>query len=130
MGFESGDDTILKRLNKKFTTDDVRRISAILGNYEISRMGFLLMGGPGETRKSVEKSLAYADMLKTEAMKITCGIRIYPHTALSEIAITEGVVKPDNNLLMPVSYMADGLDGWIQDTVKTWAKDRPGWITA
>ena len=26
-------------------------------------MGFLLLGGPGETRESVEQSLAFADLL-------------------------------------------------------------------
>ena len=129
MGFESGDNTVLKRLNKKFTTEEVRQISQILGEFGISRMGFLLLGGPGETRQSVEKSLEYAESLNTEALKITCGIRIYPHTALSAIARNEDMIAADDDLMQPVFYMADGLDGWIQEFVKERAKDHRNWIT-
>ena len=50
-------------------------------------MGFLLLGGPGETLETVEQSLHFADALQLEAMKITTGIRIYPYTALARIAM-------------------------------------------
>ena len=49
-------------------------------------MGFLLLGGPGETRQSVEGSLAFADSLPLEMLKITTGIRIYPETPLAALA--------------------------------------------
>ncbi len=41
-------------------------------------MGFLLFGGPGETKETVNESLKFADSIDLEAMKITIGIRIYP----------------------------------------------------
>ncbi len=129
MGFESGDDMVLKRLNKKFTTEDVRKISQIAGEFGISRMGFLLMGGPGETCRTVEKSLEYAESLHTESLKITCGIRIYPHTVLSRIAEDEHLIESEDDLMQPIFYMADRLDGWIQEFVKERAKDHRNWIT-
>ena len=49
-------------------------------------MGFLMLGGPGETKESVLASLAFADSLELDALKITVGIRIYPHTALADQA--------------------------------------------
>lgn len=128
MGFDSGSETILRVMNKRFLPDDVRRISDILKHYNIRRMGFLLLGGPGESKKTVEESLAFADSLDLEAMKITMGIRIYPYTDLARIAINEGVIKPDDDLLFPKFYIVPGLDEWLRNTVKIWKDTRPNWL--
>lgn len=126
-GFESGSENILQRMNKKFTTDDVRRISEILKKHGIGRMGFLLLGGPGETKDTVEQSLHFADSLNLEAMKITTGIRIYPYTTLAWIAVQERVIAPEEELLFPKFYMVPSLQDWLSETVKIWMKDRPHW---
>jgi len=128
LGFESGSEQVLKRLNKRFRPDDVRRISEMLGNQGIHRMGFLLLGGPGETQESVEKSLYFADSLETEAMKITVGIRIYPNTRLHRTAVRERIIAPDDDLLFPKFYMAKRLEGWLEETVKNWIEQRPNWM--
>jgi radical SAM superfamily enzyme YgiQ (UPF0313 family) len=128
LGFESGSQQILKRLNKRFTPNDVRRISEILGKQGIQRLGFLLLGGPGETKESVEKSLYFADSLATEAMKISVGIRIYPHTLLHRTAVHEGIIAPDDDLLLPKFYIARGLEDWLGETVNTWIAHRPSWM--
>jgi hypothetical protein len=91
-------------------------------------MGFLLFGGPGETRASVADSLAFADSLGLEAMKITIGIRIYPYTELAQIAVSEGVIDPNTNLLEPHFYIAEGLESRLRATVKAWMTDRPNWM--
>ncbi|HQJ09838.1 MAG TPA: B12-binding domain-containing radical SAM protein, partial [Deltaproteobacteria bacterium] len=91
--------------------------------------GFLLLGGPGETRESVSESLAFAGSLQLDALKITAGIRIYPGTALAKIAREEGVISPDDDLLFPRFYMANGLGGWLQETVKAWTADKPHWMS-
>lgn len=128
LGFESGSKTILQAMNKRFLPEEVRRISALLKSYNIARMGFLLLGGPGENRNTVMESLSFADSLDLEAMKITTGIRIYPNTALARIAINEGVIKPDDNLLFPKFYMVPGFEKWLRDTVNSWVATRPNWI--
>ncbi len=128
IGFDSGSETILRAMNKKFLPDDVRRISDLLKRYSIRRMGFLLLGGPGESKKTVEESLTFADSLDLEAMKVTMGIRIYPYTDLARTAINEGVIEPDDDLLFPKFYIAPGLDEWLRKTVKIWKKTRPNWL--
>ncbi len=128
MGFDSGSETILQAMNKRFLPDDVRRISDLLKYYNIRRMGFLLLGGPGESKKTVEESLVFADSLDLEAMKITTGIRIYPYTDLARTAINEGVIKPDDDLLFPKFYIAPGLEEWLRNTVKIWKETRPNWL--
>jgi radical SAM superfamily enzyme YgiQ (UPF0313 family) len=128
LGFESGSESILKRMNKRYTPDDVRRISKMLGKQQIHRMGFLLLGGPGETKDSVEQSLYFAESLETEAMKITSGIRIYPDTALHRIAVDEGIIEPDEDLLFPKFYMAKGLKSWLEKMVAKWMDGHENWI--
>ena len=55
LGFESGCPDILRNLNKKYSVGQVRESSDLLREYGIRRMGFLLLGGPGETRRSVQR---------------------------------------------------------------------------
>ncbi|MBC8417984.1 MAG: radical SAM protein [Desulfobacterales bacterium] len=129
LGFESGSREILRKMNKKFQLEEVRRISERLRHYGIRRMGFLLLGGPGENKKTVEESLAFADSLDLEAMKITTGIRIYPYTDLARTAIKEGVIAPDDDLLFPKFYMAPGLEKWLRSTVSVWIDERPHWMS-
>jgi hypothetical protein len=100
----------------------------MLGRQQIRRLGFLLLGGPGETRDSVEKSLFFADSLKTEAMKITTGIRIYPNTALHRIAVHEKLITPDDDLLYPMFYIEKGLGNWLKETVGKWVADHENWM--
>jgi radical SAM superfamily enzyme YgiQ (UPF0313 family) len=128
IGFESGSERILKNMNKRFTLKDVRQISGMLSNQGIRRMGFLLLGTPGETRESVEESLVFADSLKLESMKITVGVRIYPHTSLAKMAVDEGVISFHDDLLFPRFYLARGLEDWLPKTLKSWMTPRPHWI--
>ena len=128
LGFESGSPKILAKLNKKYNPDDVRQISHILKEYRIRRMGFLLLGGPGETKETVIESLEFADSLNLEAVKITIGIRIYPYTPLAKTAVKEGLIKANDNLLYPTYYISKDLEGWLRETVDSWRESRPHWI--
>ena len=128
LGFESGSPKILKAMNKKFRPADVRRISQILGKAGIARVGFLLLGGPGETEETAAESLTFADSLGLEAMKISIGIRVYPNTPLARTALDEGLIEPGDDLLRPQFYIVEGLEGWLRDTVAAWLKHRPNWI--
>jgi len=117
LGFESGCPRILREMNKRFTPEDVRRTSDLLAAHGIRRFGFLLLGGPGETRESVEESLAFARSLHLDELRITVGIRIYPGTPLAKRAIAEGVIASEDDLLLPRFYLAPGLEPWIHERV-------------
>jgi len=125
LGFESGSRQILKSMNKQFTLEDVQATSALFADHGIERMGFLLLGGPGETRQSVEESLAFADSLKLDALRLTVGIRIYPETQLAETAKEQGVITSESNLLFPHFYLSQGLEGWLPELLKKWQASRP-----
>jgi radical SAM superfamily enzyme YgiQ (UPF0313 family) len=119
LGFESGSLRVLREMNKRFTPQDVRQTSDLLAAHGIRRFGFLLLGGPAETRESVEESLAFARSLRLDELRITVGIRIYPGTPLAARAVAEGMIANDDDLLRPRFYLAPGLDPWIQDRVSS-----------
>jgi len=116
---------MLKNLNKQFTLDDIRAVSDTFADRGIERMGFLLLGGPGETKQSVEESLAFADDLKLDALRVTAGIRIYPETKLAETSINQGVISPSANLLHPHFYLSQELKGWLSNRLREWQASRP-----
>lgn len=128
LGLESGSNIILKKMNKQYRTKDIRRVSALLKECGIRRMGFLLFGGPGETRETVQESLEFVDSLALEMVKVTVGLRIYPGTELASHARQNGNIPSDDSLLFPKFYIENGMEEWIRKTVEAWMKDRPNWI--
>ena len=121
LGFESGSRRILREMNKRYSPDEVKETSDLLRKHGIRRFGFLLLGGPGEDRDSVEESLAFAAALGLDGLRITVGIRIYPGTPLARRAVADGIIAADADLLHPRFYLAPGLDGWIQQRVTSLA---------
>lgn len=128
LGMEGGSDTMLKKMNKRFRSKDVRHASDLLKKYGIRRMGFLLLGGPGETRQTVMESLHFADSLELEMGRVTIGIRIYPDTEIASHARRIGALSTDDKLLSPRFYIEKDMEAWLRKTVQVWMKDRPNWI--
>ncbi len=127
LGFESGSNRILKRMSKGFAPNEVRRVSRMLSDHGLRQMGFLLLGGPGETRRSVEESLEFADSLPLDMLKITIGLRIYPRTPLAKIAVDKGVISSSDDLLLPRFYLEKALEDWLPGECRKWAASRPHW---
>ncbi|OHD65478.1 MAG: hypothetical protein A2176_13155 [Spirochaetes bacterium RBG_13_51_14] len=128
LGAESGSEQMLAALNKEFSPGDFRHAADLLARYRMRRNGFLLLGGPGETMQTVEESLRFADSLDLDALKITIGIRIYPNTELALLAARDCLIAPDEDLLRPRFYMAQGLEPGLSELVNTWKANRPNWI--
>ena len=127
LGFESGSDCVLTRFHKKFRAAEVRTIAAIFRDVGIRRTGFLMLGGPGETRDTVEEGLAFVDSLDLDALKISVGIRIYPETDLAATAVAEGVIASGNDLLLPTFYMAAELKDWLPARIAGYRASR-AWV--
>jgi radical SAM superfamily enzyme YgiQ (UPF0313 family) len=126
-GFESGSDRMLRQLNKQYDKEEVGVVSKMFAEAGIERMGFLLLGGPRETKESVEESLSFAESLKLETLKITVGLRIYPQTPLAKTALAEGAIKADDDLLFPRFYLAPELRDWLVERVAAYKASHP-WV--
>jgi radical SAM superfamily enzyme YgiQ (UPF0313 family) len=128
LGFESGHHMMLRDMKKRFTPRDIRRARAMFAEAGIRCMGFLLLGGPGETRESVDESFDFVESLDLDALKITVGIRIYPYTKLAGIAVEEGIIAADDNLLLPRFYCVKELEAWLRQTVTERAANHANWF--
>jgi radical SAM superfamily enzyme YgiQ (UPF0313 family) len=127
IGFESGSESVLHEMNKQYSLEEVRIASGLLRQHNIRRMGFLLLGGPGETRQSAEASLAFAETLDLDAVKISIGIRIYPHTNVARKAEEEGLISSEDDLLRPQFYIVKDLENWLYDAVTAHMSAHPNW---
>ncbi len=64
LGIESGSDQTLERMNKKQTTDEVKRaVDLIRKNTRIRVTGFFMLGYPGEVEDDIRKTVEFASSL-------------------------------------------------------------------
>ncbi|MDY6793927.1 MAG: hypothetical protein SWK76_01400 [Actinomycetota bacterium] len=59
-------------------------------------------------------------------MRATAGIRIYYGCKLEEIALREGVIFPDQNILCPTFYISRETEPWLRDFMLEVCSKREG----
>ena len=79
VGFESGDNRILGNLKKDITTDRMRNFAVLSGRAGISVHGCFVIGSPGETADSVNKTIKFASSLPIDTVQFS-GLCAYPGT--------------------------------------------------
>jgi anaerobic magnesium-protoporphyrin IX monomethyl ester cyclase len=109
---ESASDTVLETLEKGFNAAKVREVAERVEKFGIKALWIFLVGGPGETAKSIEETLEFAAwrLRRGDAVYLTVGLRIYPGTTLHRIAISEGVVPATSTLLDPTFYFSSAIN--------------------
>jgi len=126
LGNESGSPQMLKNLRKPFTVEQVSQSCLYCRELGINYTCFLLLGGPGENRKTVEESISTMERLKPDSLGINIGIRIYPNTELARMARDEGILDAHADLLPPTFYLSREIEDWIFDYIKE-VGERNGW---
>jgi radical SAM superfamily enzyme YgiQ (UPF0313 family) len=126
LGNESGSPQMLKNLRKNFTVEQTRQSCLYCRELGINYTCFLLLGGPGENRKTVEESISLMERLRPDSLSVTVGIRVYPQTELARIARDEGILDVQSDFLSPTFYLSRQVKDWIFDYIKEAAK-RNGW---
>jgi radical SAM superfamily enzyme YgiQ (UPF0313 family) len=69
-GIESGNDDILKLIDKKMTRELIRRKTGMVDAAGIPWLGFFIMGYPGETRENILQTLAFMKELNPSFAEI------------------------------------------------------------
>ncbi len=122
-GTESLSDMILKTYCKPFRKGDVYTAHNQALDAGVHAAHYFLMGGPGETVATITETLDNIENIKKTVLFFFFGIRIYPQTALYDIALKEGKITSTTNLLEPVYYEADDID---LETIEDLVTDRLG----
>ncbi len=128
IGNESGSEDILESLKKGFSKEDV--IEAVTKAKDLGfRINcFLLLGGPGENEETVKESVDLMLDLGPDMVSVTVGIRIYPHCELYDIALREGFIAPDQNLLFPAFYQSPETEPWLHPYMREICDTHEGWL--
>lgn len=125
---ESASDGVLERMEKGFDAAKVAEVAARVGKAGMRILWIFLVGGPGETMKTLEETLTFAAgrLRRGDAVYLTVGLRIYPGTTLHRIAISEGLVMPGDPLLVPSFYFSKALEFSVAVArLKRFASDHP-----
>jgi len=105
---ESASDQVLEQLQKGFDAAKVHQVARDVERAGIGVLWIFLVGGPGETRETLEETLRFAAwrLERGDAVYLTVGLRIYPGTTLHRVAIDEGMIEAGDPLLVPRFYFS------------------------
>lgn len=118
IGSDAACDTTLRKMGKGFSFQEIIECNDLFARHEVATSHFFMMGGPGETEETVAEGIGNITNLKKCVVFIFMGIRVLPNTALERIALNEGVISPDEDLLKPVYYISPGVDKeWLEKTL-------------
>ena len=127
VGNESGCTRVLDGLKKGFAKADVERCFVACESLGLRYHAFLLIGGPGEDRESVEESIELLERFTPAHVSVTVGVRLYPGCELSEMAKRSGMISRRANLLMPAFYMPPAIGDWVWERLAAVMAQRPEW---
>ncbi|UCH97389.1 MAG: radical SAM protein, partial [Candidatus Aminicenantes bacterium] len=106
-GSDSGCDEILAGMGKWHTAGDSVIFTEYLRKAGIRPLPAYLIGWPGESTKTIEETFDHIKRCQFEEVIMEAGIRIYPDTKIARIAMDEGMISKDTNLMDPTFYNPD-----------------------
>ena len=84
-------------------------------------------GEPGETRETVEGKLAFLRQLKPAVANLRVGVSIMPGTEVASLALEEGLISDESELIRPTFYLAEAVKPWIVEHLRAEADQHPRW---
>lgn len=94
-GIEHGDQAMLDRVNKGITLDQIRKTIAAAREIGIRPLGFFLIGSPGETVRTIKRTISFAKELK-----------------LDYVQFSKTTAKPGTGLWKKLVADSGGYDHW------------------
>src|SRR5271165_799567 len=95
VGYESGDQQILKNIKKGATIDMARRFTANCKKLGLTVHGDFIVGLPGETRDSIRSSINFAKELDVETIQVSIA-HPYPGTEFYDHVKKNGLITIDS----------------------------------
>jgi hopanoid biosynthesis associated radical SAM protein HpnJ len=113
VGYESGDQQILKNIKKGATIDMARRFTANCKKLGLTVHGDFIVGLPGETRDSIRSSINFAKELDVETIQVSIahpypGTEFYDHVKKNGLITIDAMTDESGHQLPNYNY--PGLD--------------------
>lgn len=109
-GTDSLSETMLQNYEKPFGVADILRISELCVKLEIHYAHFLILCGIGETEDTIRETFDNSKRIERSVFFPFIGLRIYPGTKLQQMAISEGKIRSDDDLLLPTYYISENVE--------------------
>jgi hopanoid biosynthesis associated radical SAM protein HpnJ len=111
VGYESGNDQILKNIKKGVTVDEMRRFTKDAHRAGVIIHGTFILGLPVETRETIQQTIDFAKELDVFSMQVSLAAP-YPGTELYEQAKLNGwfAKKEKTDLLGDVGYQSSTIE--------------------
>jgi anaerobic magnesium-protoporphyrin IX monomethyl ester cyclase len=120
---ESLSDVVLRQLKKPFGVAEVLRDTAAMRRAGVDFMFMPSLGGPGETRETVQETLRRSPQLRAAFVDFNIGLRIQPRTPLRERAVTEGLISSDDDCYEARFYISPATPReWLEKQVKKYKR--------
>jgi hopanoid biosynthesis associated radical SAM protein HpnJ len=94
VGFESGDPTILKNIKKGTTVEQALEFMSNCRRLGLLVHGDFIIGLPGETRETIERTMQFAEKLDCETIQVSIA-HSYPGTEFHDYLINHGYLTQD-----------------------------------
>jgi len=124
-GVDHGNESMLRTLGRSYTGEDIRSMARLAKAQGFSLLFDLLLGGPGETRKTIAEAVDLMKETSPDRVGISLGVRLYPGTRLLLQIQAQGLGKENRNLqgsvegnpglLRPLFYLESELGEDIDD---------------
>lgn len=111
IGVESASEEQLARLRRGASPQDVVNTAGLCHRAGLEVSLSLLIGGPGESRRTVEETLAVVGRLNYRDCIVTLGLNVHQGDPLAALAREEGAIPPDADLFYPRIYLSPHLRG-------------------
>jgi hopanoid biosynthesis associated radical SAM protein HpnJ len=98
VGYESGDQQILKNIKKGATVERARQFTKDCHKLGLVVHGDFIMGLPGETHETINTTIAFAKELDVETIQVSVA-HAYPGTELYDYAVKNGFMVADNKMV-------------------------------
>jgi anaerobic magnesium-protoporphyrin IX monomethyl ester cyclase len=142
---ESAADPMLKSYRKNYTCDHLLRAAAALARHDLRALWVFLVGGPGETRDTIEHTLGFISrsIQSPNAVYITSGVRIYNGSPIGDdldggrLSGRSLLTRPDHPAVSFYYSEATPPD-WLEPRLKAFQREHPnvmlscecqGWLT-
>lgn len=87
----------------------------------------MAFGLPGETEETVNEKLDFLREIRAAFVVLRIGNRLLPYSTLSRLAIEEGMIADEEELVEPRFYVDSAVRDWLPDRLRQEAEANPRW---
>jgi radical SAM superfamily enzyme YgiQ (UPF0313 family) len=137
---DSADSGMLSALGRDFSAPALEKCAKACRKTGITFMYDLLLAGPGETKKTMARTINRMKRIRPDRVGVSFGVRMFPGTALAKAVMKAGAfaenpclhgsLKNNPRLLKPVFYVSDKLGPDPETYLKKLIDDDPIFLFA